>query len=309
MQTATRTKTQKKKSNIYQEITRKIVFSLSQNDIPWRKPWVTPTSRDIINYVSRKPYRGINRLLLGRPGEYLTFRQCEKAGGRVRPGAKGTLRLIYHEYIPAESKEEYERLTAEGKPTGHLLRLVAHKGYVWHIDDTEGIETKFQATAHRPASSPTDIADFVIRQWSGLNTVSITEMDTDNCSWDRERMGIAVPRKSQFEYEEEWYSAVFHMMMKASSDLENNNTGGSENIEAKRELTEEIGASMMLNAVGLSHREAEKNTQAKCREWADMLNRDYRLIVNACSAAEKKAAEILSPLLGKPEDMDEDDEI
>lgn len=304
----TNSTSQRKKSNIYEEVTKKIVFSLSQNDIPWRKPWVTPISKDIINYVSRKPYKGINRLLLMEPGEYLTFKQCEKAGGKIKQGCKGKLRIIYHEFIPAADKEEYERLITEGKSAKHLVQLVASRGYVWHINDTEGVESKYQATEHAPASHPTDMAEFIINQWKGTNYISINETETDQCSWDKAKRNIIVPKKEQFTYEEEWFSTVFHMMIKASSDLENKEIKESKNAEAKKELMEEIGASMMLNAVGLTHKETETNIQSKCREWAQLLNKDYRLIVTVCSAAEKKAAELLSPLLGCPEEIENDEE-
>ena len=58
-------------------VTNKIIEQLEKGKIPWNKPWA---SANAINYVSRKPYRGINILLLDA-GEYLTFNQVKAAGG------------------------------------------------------------------------------------------------------------------------------------------------------------------------------------------------------------------------------------
>ena len=70
-------------ANVYQMVTDRITAQLEQGNIPWRKPW-TGASVDnggAINYVSRRPYSLINQLVLGRPGEYLTWKQIEELGG------------------------------------------------------------------------------------------------------------------------------------------------------------------------------------------------------------------------------------
>jgi len=46
--------------DIYQTITDRFIEQLKDGTVPWQKPW-----RGVQNIVSRKPYRGINSLLLG----------------------------------------------------------------------------------------------------------------------------------------------------------------------------------------------------------------------------------------------------
>jgi len=75
--------------DVYQIITELIIEKLEQDVVPWKQPWndYGPAA----NYLSRKPYRGINQLILtglhARPF-YLTFRQATSLGGKVRKGAK-----------------------------------------------------------------------------------------------------------------------------------------------------------------------------------------------------------------------------
>jgi antirestriction protein ArdC len=75
----------------YARITDDLIALLDAGVVPWRRPW---TARGPCNLVSRRPYRGINVLVLacqGRPSPWwLTYRQASALGGRVRDGEHGT---------------------------------------------------------------------------------------------------------------------------------------------------------------------------------------------------------------------------
>jgi antirestriction protein ArdC len=79
---------------IYADVTKRITEALESGTIPWRKPWAGGPDGigAACNLVTRKPYRGINALLLGiMPYEspyYLTAKQVEKLGGTLKAGAK-----------------------------------------------------------------------------------------------------------------------------------------------------------------------------------------------------------------------------
>ena len=106
---------------IYQAVTDKIISQLEQNVIPWRKTW---QGSEPINYVTCKPYRGINLLLLQRGGEYATFKQIKDAGGYVKKGEKSSM-IVFWKML--------ERENADGeKETIPLLRYYN----VFHIDQT-----------------------------------------------------------------------------------------------------------------------------------------------------------------------------
>ena len=62
--------------DIYREITDRIITQMQQGIIPWRKPWIA--RGQAISYATGKPYSLLNQMLLGRPGEYATFRQIQQ---------------------------------------------------------------------------------------------------------------------------------------------------------------------------------------------------------------------------------------
>ena len=77
--------------NLYEQVTDRILKKLEEGVIPWRKAWVSAMPKSL---TTGKEYRGINILLLGLTGfssrYWVTFRQAQKLGGRIRTGSKAT---------------------------------------------------------------------------------------------------------------------------------------------------------------------------------------------------------------------------
>lgn len=295
----------KEKPNVYQEVTKRIVMSLTAGEIPWRKPWNTPVQKGAFSYTTGKAYRGINRFLLSKPGEYLTFNQAKKLKGNIKKGESGQYIVKYGIFIPAKDKKEAERLEALGKSTEHLKQIYIKYGYVFHIDQTEGIKSKVVQNEMKAAENPVELANSIIRQYHQNTFTTITETEQDICAFDKEQNAITIPEKKLFAYEEDWYYAVFREM--ARSLLPQKDEKKTD--EAKEELIVEMAASMLMNTAELENKETEKNTTAKCQEWIRTLNNDYRIAISAAAQAEKIVRSITEPLFGTEEpECDETDE-
>ncbi len=91
--------------DIYKEITDRIIAEMESGVIPWRKPWIA--AGRCRSHSTGKPYSLLNQTLLGRPGEYLTFKQCQQEGGKVRKGEKSRL-LVFWKWTEQEDKETGE---------------------------------------------------------------------------------------------------------------------------------------------------------------------------------------------------------
>ena len=74
-------------TDVYQIVTDRILEQLEKGVCPWQKPWHGGLE-GAVSYVTGRPYSLLNQMLLGRPGEYLTFKQCHEEGGYVRRGEK-----------------------------------------------------------------------------------------------------------------------------------------------------------------------------------------------------------------------------
>ena len=75
------------KVDIYQVVTDRIIDELEKGNIPWQKPW-TGVRSGAISHSTGKAYSLINQLVLGEPGEYITFNQCKNEGGKVKKGSR-----------------------------------------------------------------------------------------------------------------------------------------------------------------------------------------------------------------------------
>ena len=103
-------------TDIYTTVTDRIVAALELGVAPWVKPWHTEAEPFPVNAGSRRPYRGINVLLLaiesmtrGYAGNaWLTYRQATELGAQVRNGEHGTHIVFYkqHEVPNAEHPDD-----------------------------------------------------------------------------------------------------------------------------------------------------------------------------------------------------------
>jgi hypothetical protein len=80
-----------KRGSVYEQITDRIIAMLEAGSVPWQKPWKVATGLPR-NLVSKKPYRGMNVLLLHAMSYespfWLTFRQAKELGGSIKKGEK-----------------------------------------------------------------------------------------------------------------------------------------------------------------------------------------------------------------------------
>jgi len=99
---------------------------------------------------------------LGTAGEYVTFKQCQQEGGKVRKGEKASM-VVFWKWIEQEDEE-----------TGEVKQVPFLRYYnVFHIDQCEGMtakhETPMPATANADEKAEAIIAAYV--QQSGVKLI------------------------------------------------------------------------------------------------------------------------------------------
>lgn len=291
-----------KKINVYQMVTDRIVSELEKGVIPWRKPWsgVGLSDGGSVNYVSRKPYSMLNQMLLGREGEYLTFKQINDLGGSIKKGAKGEI-VVFFTQVKYTKKTEENQDTEEKKKeyTVPLLRYY----HVYHIDDTIGILSKIKVEELQDGIQPIERAEAVINGYLEREKSLKFHNDrpTDKAYYSPTTDTVNVPMMSQYQIKEEYYSTTFHELTHStliasrcdrSSDRMGISAFGSDSY-SREELVAEIGSAMLCNHSGLDCEMAFKNSVAYIKGWLSKLKSDDHAIVWAASRAEKAAKFIL----------------
>lgn len=302
------------KVNVYKLVTDRIIEELEKGIIPWQKPWTGVGIADggAINYVTRKPYSMLNQMLLGREGEYLTFKQIKDLKGNIRKGATSSI-VVFYAMVTQRSrnaknedgnsvKDENGNNVKEVVTSQHLIPILKYYR-VFHIDDCEGIESRIKAGENtKNDTKPIEAAENVINGYldreKKLKFVNTTPSNKAYYSPSFDK--VVVPMLSQFDVPEEYYSTTFHELThstmppyRCDRKAENNAAFFGSEDYSREELVAELGSAMICNAIGIDCDKAFKNSVAYIQSWLKVLKNDNKMIVWAASRAEKAAKYIL----------------
>lgn len=294
------------KMNIYEMVTNRIIEQLQKGIVPWQRPWSGASLADggAINYCTRKPYSYLNQLLLGRKGEWLTFKQVKDNGGSIKKGAKSGVVVYYTTVTRTKREKENEEGESIVETVSQLHTFPILKYYhVFHISDCTGIESKIKEVQPNEDIKPVDAAENIINGYLGRE--SGLKFQNDKVSGDAyyspSQDMVVVPKLSQYEIVEEYYSTTFHELTHSTmhpnrcnrkSDMKSSMFGGED--YSREELVAELGSAMLCNASGLDCDKAFKNSVAYIQGWLKKLKNDNKMIIWASARAEKAAKYIMN---------------
>ena len=270
--------------DIYAEVTARIITEMEKGIIPWEKPWIARGGA--ISHATGKRYSLLNQMLLGRAGEYLTFKQVQQEGGRVRKGEKASM-VVFWKFIEQEDEETHEKKQVP------FLRYYN----VFHIDQCEGLKAKHQPKLPNTANAD-EAAESIIAAYIQRSGVRVIHERGDRAYYQPSTDRVVLPCIEQFAETAEYYSTAFHELTHSTGHasrlnrLEKTAFFGPE-AYSKEELIAEIGAATLVNAAGLETSSSFRNSAAYIQNWLKVLNDDKRFIVSAAGKAEKAVSLIL----------------
>lgn len=276
------------RNEIYSTITQRILLELERGTVPWKKPWKSSGGRPV-SLRSRKPYRGINVLILMLEGRsdprWGTYKAIAEAGGQVRRGEKGTSVILWK---PAQSKERPNE-NGELERSGYLLL----RSYtVFNATQADGLPELPVEEARE--FSPVEAAERLVEGYvwaAGADTSGpAVRYGFDHAAYRLISDAIEMPEAERFDDDEAFYSTLFHEMV--------HSTGAEKRLRriepalfgtdpySREELVAEIGASFLAGMAGLESAGGEQ-TAAYLANWMQRLSDDPGLIVTAAAQAQK----------------------
>ena len=272
-------------SKVADIVTEKIIAALETGVAPWRKTWKTPVGRFARNLVSRRPYNGVNQLLLqlsGYPSPYwLTYKQAAELGGQVRSGEKGTP-VIY--VGRAESKKDKK---ADGTAKDFtFLRYYT----VFNVAQIDGLDAKVPQDVVPADHKPIEAAEAI---WAGYKDRPVLR-PAKAPHYQPELDYIGMPDMGLFESASAYYATLFHEAIHSTGHESRLNRDGVATTKehaafgtetyGKEELVAELGAAFLCNHVGIENIPA---SAAYCKSWIKTIKGDTSLIITAAAAAQK----------------------
>lgn len=280
-------------NDVYQIVTDRIVSQLEQGVIPWRMPW-SGGFNGAVSYTTGRPYSFLNQMLLGESGEYLTFNQVKALGGNIKKGAKSRL-VVFYKPLVLKSKDTGDSVSSDGKTDEHQRIIPMLRYYhVFHIKDTEGIESKLKQQDerhHDPIAEADSAADEYVSRNAPLRLI-ITS--SNNAFYSPSDDSVTVPELDQYDVKEEFYSTLFHELTHSTMTKERCDRKQPEGFSffgsheySKEELVAEMGAAMSLKRLGIDCEKAFRNSVGYIQSWLKQLRNDRKFEVWAAGKAEQ----------------------
>ena len=285
--------------SVYQIVTDRIIAELEKGIIPWERPW-TGVREGAYSRATGKPYSLLNQMLLGKPGEYLTYKQTHEAGGQVRKGEKGSIVVFWKINAKADRDKDTGKLKVKQFP---ILKYY----HVFHIDQCDGIEPKHKEPVFTPLD-PIEEAERVLNDYSARCHVPIIHEKSNRAFYRLSSDEIHLPLMEQFTRQAEYYSVAFHESVHSTGHknrlnrLDDNSRFGNE-VYSKEELVAEMGAACILHELGIETDSSFRNSAAYIQSWLHALKDDPKMVVHAAGKAEKAVKLILNV-----EQAEQDDE-
>lgn len=257
---------------IYQSVTDSIIKKL-EDAKKWEKPWFDVASQGACNIASKKAYRGINLLILDKPGYYGTYKQWQEKKCQVKKGEKAT-RVVFWKIFDKETDIEEETKKV------FMLREYC----VFHSSQVDG----FIPTIEPELSNWERIercSMFVTKLYAKI------EHGFNQACYYPDSDIIHMPRPSQFTTQyPAYYSTLFHELTHWTGKKErcNRNLTGRFGTDsyAMEELVAELGASYLCAHLGVDQ-EPRQDHANYISSWLTVLKRDNRAIFSAASQAQK----------------------
>ena len=279
---------------ICEMVAERVIEELKNGVVPWNQPWFG--SDRFVSHINGKHYSLLNCMMLGKPGEYATFNQINKEGGRVKKGAKSRL-VVYWSPI---KKEEVGDDGEKKIKTYFILKYYR----VFNLNDCEGVKKKYlndddTKFIHEEAKD----AEEVISAYEAANPgLKIVRDEHSGRAYYRPSEDlIRVPKMEQFPKVEEFYSTLFHEMAHSTGHWSRlgrfKESGavaafGGEDY-GKEELIAELSAAALCGKCGVESRDSFRNSAAYLNGWMEAIKGNPELIVAAASKADKAVEFIL----------------
>ncbi|PKP92518.1 MAG: antirestriction protein ArdC [Alphaproteobacteria bacterium HGW-Alphaproteobacteria-16] len=295
------------RTNLYDEVTARIITELEAGRFPWVQPWGTASVPGCPageggaagpglprNALTARPYSGVNVLILwgavieqGYPSQgWLTFKQALAAGGCVRKGERGTTVVYADRFVPEAEKARAVESGGDAMAIPFLKRFT-----VFNVAQCEGLRP---GLAPEPVPLPerqiVPVAEDVIAA-SGI----AFRIGGNRAFYVPAQDYVQVPPQPAFFEQINYYRTCLHELTHATGHPSRLNrkltTGFGTKDYAREELVAELGSAFLCAALGIvpTVRHADY-----LGSWLDVLREDNRAIFRAASAASKAADWLLA---------------
>jgi antirestriction protein ArdC len=277
-------------SNIRDEITQQIIDAIEAGAPPWRRGWSSPE----LHYNTRtgQAYKGVNQLLLGltpySDGRWLTFKQAEAMGVKIKKGSKGhrIVKMVEVDRNKAAAEQDGEVLAE------HKGKALVMKGYVvFNAEQIDGLPPLTRPTMNQV--EPVAAVDAVIEGMKGTGLT--VQYGGGQPAYAPLADAVRMPMPDRFHTTQDYAATMLHELSHASGHQSRLNRlnlyarFGSEEY-AREELRAELASALLGAQLGVPMASSMMESHASyLSNWLTVLKRDKNEIFRAAADAQKIA--------------------
>jgi antirestriction protein ArdC len=288
--------------DVYSLVTNRIIELLEAGTVPWQKPW---TEKGIpMNVISKRPYRGINTMLLNSydftHNLFLTWKQIKTIGASVLKGEKGIF-VVFTKLI----EKDVEKNGKIEKEKKSILRYYK----VFNIEQCKDIPVEFLPKENKELEPLLECVSIL----EGMKDAPKIVHKKAEAFYVPSEDYINMPKMKTFKSSEDYYSVLFHELIHstghesrlARKEVCESTSFGSE-LYSLEELVAEIGSCYLKSYSGLPIADMSNNA-AYIKGWLDVFKGDKRILIKAASQSQRAVEYILNA--GKEVVVPENEEI
>ncbi len=294
-------------TDVYQEVTDKLIQLLENGTIPWKQLFKTSEYGFAQNFFTKHQYTGINWFLLNFIAEYevpyyLTWKQIQKLGGKIIKGSKAEYIYYVNFYCTNEDGKKLsatEIRTAEENETPIQKRPYLKRYTVFNISCTEGIEWE-KPTLEKQEIWPIGHCESLL---DAMEEAPKIQFSDENRAYYAPLLDyINMPKLQQFEEHgaEAYYRVLFHELIHWTGHRSRLARKGilqmkqkDKMIYAEEELIAELGACVLAALTGIQKENLLHNSAAYLQSWLACMKEDKRFIFRVAPQAESAVKYIL----------------
>jgi len=276
---------------VYANINAKIIEQLEKGTVPWLKPWTEAGLP--INIISKRPYRGINMILLlmenYEHNHFLSFKQASDIGGKVKKGERGHMVVFWSQ---VENKQEEHKENDE--KTEPKKKSILRYYYVFNISQCENIPEQYLPKARETKELPS--CESIVTAMPHCPPIRHKE---NKAFYNFKEDFVNMPKKRSFKNDESYYSTLFHELVHSTGHVSRLNRDtivqmaefGDDNYSLE-ELVAEIGTCYLQSVAGITSE--FQQSAAYLQGWLAKLKGDKKFIFQAARASQKAVDYILN---------------
>lgn len=313
-------------ADIYKMITDKVISMFKNAKASdYHRAWKDDAFFIPLNFDSKKPYRGVNRLLLQerigfagafRNPYFLTFNQIKKHGGRLKKGTRG-YEVVYYSIryvVPADKnsgRKAYSSTNAhkvidfidKHKLSEDIVTRIPMIRYynVYNGASIEGIDfqlDKLQIGRAVPdTASENQAAALIVENYPNPPAI---KHEGNQAYYSPSGDYVKMPKKEQFDSINDYYRTLFHELTHSTGHNKRLDRGIHLMLEkedyAKEELVAEFGAVFLSAWAGIMWYN-NKNHAAYLKSWNSAIKEaenDNKFLMKAASLAQAATDYILN---------------